>query len=135
MKVQNNSYLSMEQIQEQYLNQTQQLTKATTTEGYSFQEILNLKTGQGLHDQEQVKFSRHAANRMADRNIELSGNQLERLKEGTQKASAKGINDSLVLIDQLAFIVNIPNQTVITAMNQQEANENVFTNIDGAVIV
>lgn len=60
---------------------------------------------------------------------------MERLQEGTVKAGAKGINDSLVLVDQLAFIVNIPNHTVVTAMNQTEADESIFTNIDGAVII
>ena len=54
---------------------------------------------------------------------------------GAAKAGAKGINESLVIVDSLAFIVNVPNQTVITAMDQTETNENVFTNIDGAVIM
>lgn len=82
-----------------------------------------------------MRFSKHAANRLAERNIELTDNQMERLQEGTMKAGAKGINESLVLVDQLAFIVNIPNHTVVTAMNQTEADENIFTNIDGAVIM
>ena len=47
----------------------------------------------------------------------------------------KGIRESLVLVDQLAFIVNIPNNTVVTAMQQNETDENIFTNIDGAVII
>ena len=50
-------------------------------------------------------------------------------------ASKKGINDSLVLVDNLAFIVNVPNKTVVTAMDQTETDSNVFTNIDGAVIM
>ena len=67
--------------------------------------------------------------------LKVTDNQLERLKEGTQRASEKGINESLVLVDSLAFIVNIPNNTVVTAMSQAETKENVFTNIDGAVII
>ena len=47
----------------------------------------------------------------------------------------KGVNESLVLVDNLAFIVNVPNKTVVTAMDQEETNANVFTNIDGAVIM
>ena len=58
-----------------------------------------------------------------------------RLRDGMEKANAKGIKDSLVLMDKLAFIVNVPSNTVVTAMDQSETNENVFTNIDGAVIV
>ena len=60
---------------------------------------------------------------------------MERLNLGAAKAEAKGINESLVIVDSLAFIVNVPNQTVITAMSQAETDENVFTNIDGAVII
>ena len=70
----------------------------------------------------------------ADRNIELTKGQMDRLNEGTVRAQQKGIRESLVLVDGLAFIVNIPNHTVVTAMNQQDTAENVFTNIDGAVI-
>ena len=70
-----------------------------------------------------------------DRNIEMTDEQLERLNEGAVKAGQKGINESLVIVDQLAFIVNVPNNTVITAMDQTETDENVFTNIDGAVIM
>lgn len=57
------------------------------------------------------------------------------MQAGTAKASQKGIRESLVLVDQLAFIVNIPNNTVVTAMQQNETDENIFTNIDGAVII
>ena len=93
------------------------------------------KTAENAEKPAGVRFSKHAANRLAERNIELTDNQMERLQEGTMKAGAKGINESLVLVDQLAFIVNIPNHTVVTAMNQTEADENIFTNIDGAVIM
>lgn len=93
------------------------------------------KTAKDAEQTGEVKFSKHAVNRLAERNIELTDKQMERLQEGTMKAGAKGINESLVIVDQLAFIVNVPNNTVITAMNQTEANENVFTNIDGAVIM
>ena len=56
-------------------------------------------------------------------------------RSGTKKAEQKGIRDSLVIVDQLAFIVNVPNQTVVTAMDSTETNENIFTNINGAVII
>lgn len=140
MKINSNQYLSIEQLQEQYLKQTNTAQKTETMEGLSFQDILRKQAdskaagniGRGLPE---VKFSKHAANRLADREIELSDNQLERLSEGTKKASAKGIRETLVIVDQLAFIVNIPNNTVITAMDRTETNDNVYTNIDGAVIM
>lgn len=132
MKIQNSQFLSIEQLQDQYLKQTRTIASRTQTAGLSFQEILDQKSSQ---DAEALKFSKHAAGRLSERNIELTENQLERLSEGTQKADAKGIKESLVLVDSLAFIVNIPNRTVVTAMEQAETIENVFTNIDGAVII
>ena len=83
----------------------------------------------------ELRFSKHAANRLADRKLSLSDSQLDRLAQGAKKAGEKGIRESLVMVDQLAFIVNVPNNTVITAMDQTQASENIFTNIDGAVIV
>jgi len=99
-------------------------------EGLTFQDILQRQSGNG-----EVKFSKHAAGRLSDRNIELTVQQRERLNEGAARAGQKGIKESLVIVDGLAFIVNIPNNTVVTAMNQTDATENVFTNIDGAVIM
>ena len=60
---------------------------------------------------------------------------MDRLKSGLEKANTKGIRESLMIMDDLAFIVNVPNSTVITAMDSTNSNEQVFTNIDGAVIV
>ena len=101
----------------------------------SFGEILHKQQVQKQQTVENVRFSKHAANRLNDRNIELTDRQLERLNDGTKKAGEKGIRDSLVLVDQLAFIVNTKSNTVITAMDQTEADENIYTNIDGAVII
>ena len=101
----------------------------------SFQKLLHQKAEEADAGEQVLKFSKHAAGRLEERNIELSQRQLERLQEGTLRAGEKGINESLVLMDQLAFIVNIPGNTVITAMDQTETEQNIFTNIDGAVIV
>lgn len=134
MKIQGNQFLSMERLQDRYLNPGRQQTENTQQNGLSFQDILSGKTD-GIRSEGEVKFSKHAANRLVDRNIELTGEQMERLNMGAAKAGAKGINESLVIVDSLAFIVNVPNQTVITAMDQTETSANVFTNIDGAVIM
>lgn len=132
MKIQNNNFLSIEQLQDQYLNKSRQTQTTKAEEERSFQDILESSQAKA---EGKVRFSKHAAGRLADRNIELTSSQMERLQEGTQKAQQKGIKESLVLVDQLAFIVNIPNQTVVTAMSQNETVENIFTNIDGAVII
>lgn len=81
----------------------------------------------------ELKFSKHANERLASRNIDLTKEQLKRLETGTKKASEKGINETLVMVDNLAFIVNVKNNTVITAVNDGE--DKVFTNIDGAVVI
>lgn len=129
------SFLSNLQIQDQYLN-TSKLSganKSDKKENISFQDILTQKAQETTADAH-LKFSKHASNRLADRNIELTRSQMDRLAEGAQKAGAKGIRDSLVMVDNLAFIVNVPNKTVITALDQTQADEKIFTNIDGAVI-
>lgn len=132
MNIQNNGFLSIEQLQDTYLKQKKGAASAINTDGKSFQEILESRRAGAAGE---VRFSKHAAGRLADRNIELTSSQMERLNEGAQKAQEKGIRESLVIVDQLAFIVNIPNSTVVTAMNQGDTAESIFTNIDGAVII
>ncbi len=132
MKIQQNQFLSMNELQEKYLKQPLGQSRYVSKEEVSFEDIWKQKTGE---ISEELKFSKHAANRMADRNLTLSKNQLSRLNEGAKKAGEKGIKESLVMVDQLAFIVNVPNNTVITAMEQSQTNDNIFTNIDGAVIM
>ena len=131
MKIQNNQFLSIEQLQARYFTQSKQNRTGRDADGISFQDLLNQTADKSTG----VRFSKHAASRLAERNIQLTDSQMERLHEGTVRAGAKGINDSLVIVDQLAFIVNIPNHTVVTAMQQTETDESIFTNIDGAVIM
>ena len=132
MKIRQSQFLSMNELQEQYLKKSTKTTEQVNSQGLSFEEIWKKKTGE---TDTELRFSKHAANRLADRSITLSDNQLNRLTEGAKKAGEKGIKETLVMVDQLAFIVNVPNNTVITAMDQTQANENIFTNIDGAVIM
>lgn len=82
---------------------------------------------------EKIKFSNHATKRLEDRNIELDEVTLNKLQSAVEKAEAKGSKDSLVMLDETAFIVNIPNKTVITALNKNDSKENVYTNIDSVV--
>lgn len=83
---------------------------------------------------QQVKFSNHATQRLESRNIELSEAALYKLNEAVDKAEAKGSRDSLVMMDKTAFIVNVPNRTVVTALPVGDSEENVFTNIDSVVL-
>jgi flagellar operon protein len=95
----------------------------------SFEDILKSKVNENC----QLKFSKHAEMRLQARNINLTDAQKEKISKAVQKAEEKGVKDSLVLIDDIAFVVNVRNRTVITAVNSNELKENVFTNIDGAV--
>lgn len=125
-------FTSIEQIQNQYLPKESKAVSSSSDQVTSFSDILRK---QFAEEASELKFSKHATQRLDERNISLSVEQSERLNAGVQKASEKGINDSLVIVDSLAFIVNVPNQTVVTAMDQSESTDNnVFTNIDGAVI-
>lgn len=83
----------------------------------------------------EIKFSKHAQQRMQSRNIELDQNDLAKLQNAMNKAREKGAKDSLILMDNLALVVSIRNNTVITAVDEESIQENVFTNIDSAVII
>jgi len=83
---------------------------------------------------EGLSFSKHAESRMAQRDITLSQGELEKLTAAVDRAEQKGVRNTLVLMNEMAFIVNIPGGIVITAMKGSDLKENVFTQIDGAVI-
>ncbi len=130
------AYVPIEQIASQYLPQNSRPVSSSSDQLTSFADILKSKYPEWNQESvQELKFSKHATRRLEERDIELSAEQNERLQAGVQKAGEKGINDSLVIVDSLAFIVNVPNRTVVTAMDQEDAmDSNVFTNIDGAVI-
>lgn len=102
-------------------------TNSTTTS--SFGDILSNK----IDESNLLKFSKHANLRLYDRNLNLTQGQMERVQEGVNQARAKGVTDSLVLVDDVALVVSVKNNTVITATNKN--NTSIFTNINGAVIV
>lgn len=81
-----------------------------------------------------LQFTGHARTRLKSRGLELNPERMLRLTHGVAQAAAKGARASLVLLDQLALVVSIPNRTVITAMDTQHLKDFVFTNIDSAVI-
>lgn len=126
-----NQFSSIEQVTSQYLN-NKTVNNTSQSTDVSFEDVLRQTA---LEKETGLKFSKHASMRLNERDITLTQNQSTRLENGVDAASKKGINDSLVLVDNLAFIVNVPNKTVVTAMDQTETNSNVFTNIDGAVIM
>lgn len=96
-----------------------------------FKKILNekLKTNQG------VNFSAHAMQRIEQRDMNLTTEHMSRLDRGVENLQLKGSQNSLVLMDNNAFIVNVKNKTVVTAIEKTEAINNVYTNIDSVTIV
>lgn len=85
--------------------------------------------------QSEVVFSKHAMQRVTDRSIDVSEGTLTKLNEAVARASQKGVRDALILNGDSVFIVNTLNKTVITALKGSEMKDNVFTNIDGTVII
>jgi len=97
----------------------------------SFKEVFNAK----LKQKNDVKFSKHAKKRINSRNIELGEKEIDKLLNGLEKAENKGSKDSLIMVDDVAYVVSVENKTVITAIDDQNVKENVFTNIDSAVFM
>lgn len=93
----------------------------------SFQDVLQQELG--------VKFSQHALQRLQSRDIKMGPAELNKLNNAVEKAAQKGAKESLILMNDLALVVSVKNKTVITAMDGASMKDNVFTNIDSAVII
>ncbi len=98
------------------------------TTGTSFADIL-------ADTQKKVSFSQHALQRLQDRSLSLSSQQLEKLDDTVEKMAQKGARESLIYMDDIALVVSVENRKVITAMDGMSAKNNIFTNIDSAAIV
>ncbi len=96
-----------------------------------FGELLNKEVGK----QQNIQFSKHAAQRVQERGIEMTDGLMQDLNKAVEKARAKGAKDVVVIGENGAFIVNVPNNVVITTMAGTEMKDNIFTNIDSAVLM
>ncbi|PPK78718.1 flagellar operon protein [Lacrimispora xylanisolvens] len=103
---------------------------ATASECSSFSDVLNSRIGE-----EKLHFSKHAAERVNQRGIEVTPSFLDDLQSAVEKARLKGAKDVVIISERGAFIVNVPNNTVVTTMSGNEMKENIFTNIDSAVLL
>jgi flagellar operon protein len=99
----------------------------------SFRDVLR-QTGAPASGQP-LKFSAHAQQRLASRNINLSSDDVAKMNAMADKAAAKGAKQSLFMMRDVAMVVSITNRTVITAVDQSSMKENVFTNIDSAAVI
>ena len=132
----------MERISDFKLRQLQQLqtepllhTKTQTTiptQENSFDQVLQQKLQQ---TQNQLQFSKHSQERIQQRGIEMTEDLLAQMNEAADSARQKGAKDVVMITQQAAFVLSVANNTVITAMNGNEMKNNIFTKIDGAVLL
>lgn len=111
--------------------QSSQLKTKDAKKQVSFSEVLTAR----LNEKSKVDFSKHARDRLLARGIEVSEKDLSQLEDGLAKAAEKGSRESLIMVNQVAYVVSVENKTVITAIDDQNLKENVFTNIDSAVFM
>jgi flagellar operon protein len=110
---------------------------STRPKGAAFDQVLRDE----LRRDREVKLSGHAMSRLQMRNIALSPDDMSKLREAVDRAESKGAREALVLMSRpspdqdLALVVSVRNRTVITAMEGDSLKDNVFTNIDSAVVV
>ncbi|MCP4728379.1 MAG: hypothetical protein GY863_25305 [bacterium] len=123
--------VQLQQLKNIQGNVNKQGSKATGQFQTNFQDYLQ----KSLEGQTGVKFSAHAANRLFERNITLSPDDVSRLNKAVSKAEEKGSRESLVLMNDMAFVVSVKNKTVVTAMANSQLKDNVITNIDSTVIM
>lgn len=89
----------------------------------------------GIQDIRELKISSHAADRLKERNITLDEKDMNNLNSAVSKLRDKGGREALILYNNIAFITSVKNNTIITAVDSEKLKENVFTNIDSAMII
>lgn len=127
MKMYNPINMKVNQLQQPQRTQVKQNIHSNGT----FDQLLK----QQITQNQELKFSKHAMERLEKRNIKLTPQDLARLNQGLNIASQKGIKETLIMMDNRVFVASVNNKTVITAAVEEQLKDNVFTNIDGAVIV
>lgn len=106
-------------------------TRTNAGSSVQFAELLQKE----VNKPQSVQFSKHAALRVKERGIEMTDSLITDLNQAVRKAQEKGAKDVVVIGKSGAFIVNVPNNIVVTTMSGAEMKENIFTNIDSAVLI
>lgn len=99
------------------------------------QTTFSLQLQSAIQSNSKLTLSKHAKERLLQRGIDITEERWARIEEKVKQAKEKGVNDSLVLLNDAALIVSAKNNTVITAMGRQEAVEQIFTNINGTIVL
>ncbi|HAM79396.1 TIGR02530 family flagellar biosynthesis protein [Ornithinibacillus bavariensis] len=116
------------QVPRQHALQLPSINKPKSTEsGLDFKTVLK--------EQQELKISKHANERLQERNIQLNDRQWQLINDKVSEAKEKGITDSLVVMNNAALVVSTRNNTVVTAMNLEEASNRIFTNINGTILI
>lgn len=111
-------------------SQSAKVVKKQSTNGTSFQQVFQNE----LSSQSSIKVSKHASMRLASRGIEITSDELKRIDEAVTEANKKGIKDSLVIMKDVALVVNIKNKTIVTAVKNEDEQQ-IFSKIDGAILL
>ena len=104
-------------------------------QGVGFEAMFRQELAKSQPPAQGVEFSKHAISRVQERGIEVTPDLMDQLAGSVIRAQAKGATNILAMDAEKAFIINVPNAKVITAITQEEMKENIFTNIDGAVFL
>ena len=117
------------------LQQAAAAAQQQAEQNVSFNAALQQEMAKASQEEKGVEFSKHAISRAEERGIEITPSLIDQLKGSMIRAQAKGAKNILAMDTEKAFIINVPNAKVITAITQEEMKENIFTNIDGAVFL
>ncbi len=104
-------------------------------QSHPYQKKSTVKFADLLHQTNELTITKHARERMQERKIQLTEEQWHQITIKLAEAKQKGVKDSLVLVQNTAFIMNADNQTVITAMETEEMKNKIFTNINGTILI
>ncbi|MGM0507866.1 MAG: TIGR02530 family flagellar biosynthesis protein [Fusobacteriota bacterium] len=110
------------------INKNNKSQKKSGSQNISFKDLLDKK-------EKKLKFSSHAQKRINSRDLKIDNMEMQTLEKGINKLSKKGGRESVVLLNEKAYVVSVKNDTVITVMNGKDMKENVFTNIDSMIIM
>jgi len=111
--------------QHQFIKTKQSPQKNTV--GKEFKQLLT--------EAQQVTVSKHAQTRLEERGIHLDNHQWNNVSEKMQEAKQKGVTDAVVIVDDVTFIASTKNNTIITALHRDDTNQQIFTNINGTIIL
>lgn len=123
--------INIKQLESRLINSSTPINDKQVNSNKNFKEILE----KVQEKSEEIKFSKHALERMDSRDVKLNLEEVKKIEMAFKKAEEKGVKDAFILLGDKGFIASIENKTVITSITNEELKENIFTNIDGAVIL